>query len=188
MQQIQGPATVLVTALNDHLDGLADAVVGFNACTPEIIETAQNVVVPKRWEGEAEPALVDNFTAAKRAEHLALKQIAFGPLSRLADGRRFASCAFVGQQSFEHADGGMKRRAPAFGSFAVPAAIFQLLVQQLIRESVVGCFEIRAEGEDSPVNTWFGFAVKETAVAVPLKNEMLVDTINHFAGLLAAGV
>jgi hypothetical protein len=55
---------------------------------------------------------------------------------------------FVFQQSFEHADGGMERRAPAFGSFAVPAAIFELLDQELIGQRVVRFFvrspEIRA--------------------------------------------
>jgi hypothetical protein len=78
----------------------------------------------------------------------------------------------------------MERRAPAFGplrrdepSFAVPAAIFALLAQELSGQCVVGFFEIRAEGEDSAVDSGLRFAVKERPVVVKLKHEPFVDTI-----------
>jgi hypothetical protein len=48
-------------------------------------------------------------------------------LLALVTAADFAPCSFVFEQSFEHTDGGMERRAPAFGCFAVPAAIFELL-------------------------------------------------------------
>src|SRR6202023_2154089 len=102
-------------------DSVTDAAVGCDSCIPQIIESAQDVVVPKRREREAEPAFVDDFAGSERAEHAALKQIVFGPLAGFSDGRRFASRSFVFEESFEHADGGMERRAPALGCFAVPA-------------------------------------------------------------------
>ena len=148
MKEVERPAPVLVAALNHGFDGFTDAAVGFDSCIPQIIESAQDVVVPKRREREAEPAFVDDFAGSKRAEHTALEQIVFGPLAGLSDGRRFAPCSFVFQQSFEHADGGMERRAPAgalrdkTACFAVPAAIFELLAQELIGQCVVRLFEI----------------------------------------------
>jgi hypothetical protein len=142
MKEVERPAPVLVAALNHGFDGVTDAAVGFDSCISQIIESAQDVVVPKRREREAEPAFVDDFASSKRAEHAALEQIVFGPLAGLSDGRRFAPCSFVFEQSFEHADGGMERGAPAFGCFAVPATIFELLAQELIGQCVVRFFEI----------------------------------------------
>ena len=173
---------------NHDFDGFTDAAVGFDSRIPQIIESAQDVVVPKRREREAEPAFVDDFAGSKRAEHAALEQIVFGPLAGLGDGRRFAPCSFVFEQSFEHADGGMERRAPAFGCFAVPAAIFELLAQELIGQCVVRFFEIRADAEDSAVDAGLRFAVKERPVVEPLKHQPLVDAVDHFASLLAGGV
>src|SRR5271166_143610 len=132
MQEVERPAPVLVAALNHGFDGVTDAAVGFDSCISQIIESAQDVVVPKRREREAEPAFVDDFAGSERAEHAALEKIAFASLAGLSDGHRFAPCSFVFEESFKHADGGMERRAPAWGAlrrqerprFAVPAAIF----------------------------------------------------------------
>ena len=117
MKEVEGPAAVLVAALNHDFDGLIDAAVGFDSCIPQIIESAQDVVVPKGRKREAQPAFVDDFAGSKRAEHPALEQIVFGPLAGPGDGCRFASGSFIFEQSFEHADGGMERRAPAFRTF-----------------------------------------------------------------------
>src|SRR6516162_5127606 len=134
MKEVEGPAPVLVASGDDGFDGLTDAAVGLDSCIAQIIQSAQNVIVPKRREREAEPAFLDDFAGSKRVEHAALEQIVFGPLAGFRDGRRFAPCSFVFEQAFEHADGGMERRAPAFRAlwrrfnrFAVPAAIFELL-------------------------------------------------------------
>jgi hypothetical protein len=54
----------------------------------------------------------------------------------------------------------MERRAPAFGCFAVPAAIFKLLAQELIGQCVVRFLEIRTDAEDSAVDAGRRFAVK----------------------------
>ncbi len=188
MKEVERPASVLVAAVNHGFDGLTDAAVGFDSCIPQIIESAQDVVVPKRREREAEPAFVDEFAGSKRAEHAALEQIVFGPLAGLSDGCRFAPCSFVFEQSFEHADGGMERRAVAFGRFAIPAAVFELLAQELIGQCVVRFLEIRAEAEDPAVDAGLRLAVKERPVVEPLKHEPLIDTVDHFASLLAGGV
>ena len=82
----------------------------------------------------------------------------------------------------------MERRAPAFGCFAVPASILELLAQELIGQCVVRFFEIRADGQDSAVDAGLRFAVKERPVVKPLKHQPLVDAVDHFARLLAGGV
>jgi hypothetical protein len=48
MQEVERPAPVLVAALNHGFDGVTDAAVGFDSSIPQIIESAQDVVVPKR--------------------------------------------------------------------------------------------------------------------------------------------
>src|ERR1700732_122328 len=82
----------------------------------------------------------------------------------------------------------MERGGPAFGGFAVPPAICELLAQELIGQCVVRFFEIRANGEDSTVNAGLRFAVKEGPVVEPLKHEPLVDAADHFAILLVGGI
>ena len=104
MKQVQRPTPVLVAALNNRFDGRIDAAVGLDSCISQIIESTQHVVVPKCRERKAQPAFIDNLASAKRAEHAALQQILFRLLARPGDGRRFAPCSFVFEQSFEHAD------------------------------------------------------------------------------------
>src|SRR5450755_3343277 len=121
MKEVERPSPVLMSALNHGFDGVTHAAVGSDSRMPRIVESAQDVVVPKRREREAEPALVDDFAISERAEHAAFEQIVFGPLARLSKGRRFAPRSLVFEQSFEHANGGMERRAPALGCFAALA-------------------------------------------------------------------
>src|SRR5208282_2072613 len=196
MKEVQRPAPVLVTALDYDFDGVADAAVGFDSCTSQIIESTQDIVVPKRREREAKPAFVDDFAGSKRAEHAALEKIVFAPLAGLRDGRRFAPCSLVFEQPFEHADGGMERRAQAGRAFrrqegprfAVPAAIFELLAQELLGQCVVRLLEIRTDAEDSAVDAGLRFAVKVRPVVEPVEHEALVDAVDHPASLLAGGV
>src|SRR5256885_1054782 len=101
MKEVERPATVLMAAVHHYVDSVTDAAAGFVACVPQIIESAQDVVVPERWEREAEPAFVDDFAGTKRAEHAARDQIVFGLLAGLSDGCRFAARPFVIEESFE---------------------------------------------------------------------------------------
>ena len=61
MKKVEGPASVLVAARYDNFDGFPDAVVGFDSGTPHIIESAQNVVVPKHRVGEAEASVCQQW-------------------------------------------------------------------------------------------------------------------------------
>ena len=53
MKEVERPPPVLVASLNHDFDGFTDAPVGFDSCISQIIESAQDVVVPKRREREA---------------------------------------------------------------------------------------------------------------------------------------
>jgi hypothetical protein len=53
MNEVQRPAPVLVTALDHDFDGFPDATVGLDSCIPQILESAQDVVMPKRRERES---------------------------------------------------------------------------------------------------------------------------------------
>ena len=65
MKKVQRPAPVLVTAGNHHFYGFSDAAVGLDSRIAQIIESAQDVIVPKGWERKAQPAFVDYFTGTK---------------------------------------------------------------------------------------------------------------------------
>src|SRR2546429_2271911 len=62
-------------------------------------------------------------------------------------------------------DGSVERRAPAGGAFrrqegpcfAVPAAIFELLAQELIRQCVVRLLEIRTDRKSTRLNSSHGY-------------------------------
>src|SRR5260370_23879065 len=90
----------------------------------------------------------------------------------------------------------MERRAQAGGAFrgqegpcfAIPAAIFELLAQELLGQRVIRLLEIRTDAEDSAVDARLRFAVKVRPVVERLKHEPLVDPVDHFASLLAGGV
>ncbi len=79
MTVVERPAPVLVAALNHDFDRIIDAAVGLDSCIAQIIESAQDIVVPKRRERESEPAFVDDFARSKRTEHAALEQVVFAP-------------------------------------------------------------------------------------------------------------
>src|SRR5437762_12009587 len=66
MKEVQRPPPVLVAALDHDFDGIPNVAVGFDSCVPQIIESAQDVVVPKRREREVQPALVDDFVSSNR--------------------------------------------------------------------------------------------------------------------------
>ncbi len=159
MKVVQRPTPILLATFHHYFDGFTDTAVGFDSCAPQIIESAQDVVVPMRRVREAQPAFVDDLAGAKRAEQAAFEQIVFGPLASLRDSRRLASSPFVFEQPFEHANGGVERRALAFGCLAVPAAILELLIQKLTGQCVVRLLEIRTDAEDSAVDAGLCFAV-----------------------------
>ncbi len=60
MQKIEGPSAILVAARKDDLDSFVHSVVGFDAGVAQIVEPAQDVIVPVCGIGEPQPAFVDD--------------------------------------------------------------------------------------------------------------------------------
>jgi hypothetical protein len=107
MKEVEQPAAVLVAALNQSFDGVTDAVV----------ESTQDIVVPKRREREAEPAFVDDFAGSKRAEHAAIEQI--GPGASLEPCRAASPiCAGRAAQSSHRVLSTNTRTRPTYESSA----------------------------------------------------------------------
>lgn len=50
MKEIERPAAILVAAFDHSFHGATEAAAGFHSRIPQIIEPAQDIVVPKRWE------------------------------------------------------------------------------------------------------------------------------------------
>src|SRR5262249_48644483 len=92
MKKVERPTPVLVASLDHGFDRLSNAAVGFDSCIPQIIEPAQDIVMPKRREREAKPPLVDDFAGPKRAKHSPLEQIVFSPLAGPSNRCSFAPC------------------------------------------------------------------------------------------------
>ena len=85
MKEVERPASVLVTPRNYNLNRFPDAAVGFDPRIAQIVESAQDVVVPERREREAKPAFIDDFARSERAKHTALKQIILGASACVCD-------------------------------------------------------------------------------------------------------
>ena len=81
-----------------------------------------------------------------------------------------------------------KEERRLLGCFAVPAAVFELLLQELIGERFIRLFEIGTDAEDSAVDARLGFAVKEGPVVEGFEDESFVDAVDHCASLGAGGV
>lgn len=64
MKKIERPASVLVAALDHNVDGFTDAGGGFDSGVAEVVESSQDVVMPKGGKGKTEPVFVDNFSSA----------------------------------------------------------------------------------------------------------------------------
>src|SRR5438874_476824 len=99
MKQVERPAPVLVAVLDHDFYCFADATIRPDSRIPQIIEPSQNVVVPERREGEAQPAFVDDFAGSKRAEHAAFEQIIFASFPGARDGGRFAARSYASSPS-----------------------------------------------------------------------------------------
>ena len=109
MDEVEGPAAVLVASREHHVDGFAHAAVGLDFRVAQIVQSAQNVIVPRRRIRKTQPTFINYFSGAQRAEQASLEQIFFATLASLGERNGFAAGAFVCQQPFEHVDRGVKR-------------------------------------------------------------------------------
>ena len=82
MDEVEGPAAVLVASREHHVDGFAHAAVGLDFRVAQIVQSAQNVIVPRRRIRKTQPTFINYFSGAQRAEQgLALSKY-FSPRLR----------------------------------------------------------------------------------------------------------
>src|SRR5205823_14120879 len=65
---LQRPSAVLALAAADNLDRLGEAWVSLRVDRLEIVQSAENVVVPTRWEGEGKEDRLDHFASPMGAK------------------------------------------------------------------------------------------------------------------------
>src|SRR3954447_694539 len=176
------PSTIGCLLVAKELDGLGDPLIGPTSDGPEVVEAAQDVVVPLRRPGELQPRLADHLPSPLAAEEVPLQEVLLAPVPGLR-GRQAAARALVFQETLEHADRGVERRdGRALLGLTVPAAVLQLLTRQTRAERVDVGPEVRAGRQGAPVDARLDLAV-EVRLAVVLPTTVL----RHQGGGLARG-
>jgi hypothetical protein len=101
---------------------------------------------------------------------MALEEVLLGAMPRGGDlcreWMRRAEGAPGLEKAFENADRRVIRRALAFGGFAVPSAVGELLGEEAASEVLRRLAKIGAESEDAAVDARLDFAVEEAVAAM----------------------
>src|SRR5262249_59607910 len=89
MKEVAGPAPILVAALDHDFDGVSDATIRLYSRIPQIVESAQDVVVPE-WRGRgAEAPGVGDLSGPHGGGNNWPRQKGFRPPSGPFLGERF---------------------------------------------------------------------------------------------------
>src|SRR6185437_15878380 len=113
--RVERPSALVVTPRCDQADRLGHALLGLHAGAPQVVQSAQHIVVPPCWKGEARPdstALAiprDRFAGRQSPEEAALQKIFLSPQARRPHLRAAAPGRLVLEQRLEYADGGVER-------------------------------------------------------------------------------
>src|SRR5579863_9503658 len=110
MRVLQKPGAVRLPLGPEQIDRFAHARVRWISSRPEVLESAEHIVVPARRKGEFQPCRVDDGAGALTAEQLPFEEVLLTPPASCAGLRRTACGALVGQQPFQDSDGGMEGR------------------------------------------------------------------------------
>src|SRR5262249_28371350 len=156
----QCPAAVLALGALDYVHCVGEARVARRADGLEIVESAEDVVVPSWWEREANEYRLDNFAGAVRAKEPVHQKELTAATLRGPHRPHFASTAsFVVAQALKDTDRRMDRSVGrTVRALAIPATVRHLLLQQVVGngvQTVVVVFEVRESGKDHPRDARF---------------------------------
>src|SRR5205807_6048555 len=148
----QRPTPILALAAAENLDRLGEARVARRVDNLEIIESAEDVVVPPRREREAKEDWLDDFASAVGAKEAVHEQeFTTAALCILHRLHFVPTVRLIKPQTLQDADGGMNRSMRrAIASLAVPPTVRHLLREQVVGQSVepvVVVLEARENGE-----------------------------------------
>ena len=107
----------------------------------------------------------DDLSGRSRSEQAALEEIFLSAKASGGDIGHRSLRLLVFQQSFEHTDRRVERRALAARGVAVPAAVAQLLLKQSVDETIACLAEIGADRKHPSVDTGLDLAFEERRVA-----------------------
>ncbi len=116
-------------------------------------------------ESELEKFGTGDFAGREPAEECAVEEVYLGAAAGCLDpgreGVRGTDGTLEFKETFEDADGGVKRRAGTRGRFAVPATVGELFGEEAEREGFIGVAEVAAEREDAAVDAGLFFPFEE---------------------------
>src|SRR5262249_3301272 len=129
---LQGPAAIVAPRAADNVNCVSKAWIAGGVDRLEVIERAQDIVMPARREGEAKENRLDNLARAMGAEQPVHQQeLATATLGGSHGGDLAPAIELIISQPFESKNGRVNRRVGcAKPSPAVPAAIRHLLLEE----------------------------------------------------------
>src|SRR5262249_21706406 len=139
---------------------------------PEVVERTQDVVVVARREREGQERRIRDLAGRSASKERAGQQVLLASPSGRRDLRRGPDGTLVLEQSLQHADGGVERRARALRRFAVPAAVVELLADETAREALRRASEVAAERERAAVDARLDLAFEKR-----LRAKLLVPAV-----------
>ena len=120
----------------------------------EVIEGAEDVVVPSGRKRKTHKQRLDDFASAMGEEPVRQKKFPAAALRQSYVPRITSTVQFVKSQALEHTDGGMNRSVGrAIRAAAIPAAVGHLLFQEMCCNGVqpaVFILEVREHGNNHP--------------------------------------
>src|SRR5262249_11167463 len=132
------PAAIVAPRASDDVDRLGEARVARRLDGLEVIERAQDIVVPARREGEAKEDRLDDRAGAMGAEEPMHQEELTAATLGSPHGADFApAMQIVMSQPLQDTDGRVDRRMScAMVPLAVPAAVGHLLIEEMVGKGV----------------------------------------------------
>src|SRR5215207_4726279 len=96
MGDVEPPAAIRLLFGAHKVDGVGNTLVGRDACGAQVVQSAQDVVVPPGWEGELSPVVsalavaLDRLASGKSFEEPSVEQVVLTANSRSNGLRRTA--------------------------------------------------------------------------------------------------
>src|SRR5262249_27632681 len=155
----------------DEMHRIGDSLIRRIAGAAEVVERAQHVVMVARWKCQLEKLRIHNLAGRQPPHQSPLQKIFLASPSGRCNPRPRPNRPLILEQTLQDANRGMKRRAHALRSIAVPTAVFQLLTNKTARKALRGTPKVSAQRKRSTVDARFYFALEKR-----LRAKFLVPT------------
>ena len=162
MDDPERPSAVREPVALDDPDRLGDALVGLEPGIAQVVQPAQDVVVPPGREREPEPVGIDHLAGRLPPKEPALEHVRLAAATRLPHPLRAADRPLVREQALEDVDRRPERRhRRAVLDLAVPAAVRELLAEEPLDQRRHVHAEVGAGRDDVAVDARLDLALEE---------------------------